>query len=111
MKYELRIETAFDVLVLGGEIDLHYSPTLREKILTSLNSGRPLLIDMQAVSYIDSSGVASLVEGFQKAKSNDLHYGLLSISTATMQVLSITRLDQIFTLYESEEIFIDQLSG
>jgi anti-sigma B factor antagonist len=109
LKHVLRNESDFDVLELSGEIDLHHSPTLREKILATLKDGRSLLIDMQEVSYIDSSGIASLVEGFQTAKKANLQYGLLSISTSTMQVLTITRLDQIFSLYDSEDSFIEIL--
>ncbi|MCB1670245.1 MAG: STAS domain-containing protein [Gammaproteobacteria bacterium] len=109
MKHELVNKPDFDVLVLSGDIDLHHSPTLRERILSSLKGGRPLLIDMQEVSYIDSSGIASLVEGFQTAKSSNLHFGLLSISSPTLQVLAITRLDKIFSLYETEDSFIEIL--
>ncbi len=109
MKHELLNKSHFDMLVLSGDIDLHHSPTLRDSILASLKSGRPLLVDMQEVSYIDSSGIASLVEGFQTAKSANLHFGLLSISSPTMQVLTITRLDKIFSLYDDEESFIEIL--
>jgi len=105
MQTKLRSKDGFDVLELSGEIDLHYSPSLREKILTSLNDGKALLIDMAGVSYIDSSGIASLVEGFQTAKSNKLAYGLLSISEPALQVLTLTRLDRVFSLYDSVEQF------
>ncbi|MDC0598777.1 STAS domain-containing protein, partial [Gammaproteobacteria bacterium] len=67
MKCTLRSENEVDILELSGEIDLHHSPTLREKILSSLKRGNNLLIDLSGVSYIDSSGIASLVEGFQTA--------------------------------------------
>ena len=110
MQHELREESDFHVLELSGEIDLHHSPTLRELILTSLANGNPLLIGMRQVSYIDSSGIASLVEGFQTAKRTNLDYGLLSISDAVQQVLAITRLDGIFPLYESEETFSQSFS-
>ena len=100
MKINLRSEGNFDVLELNGEIDLHFSPQLREHILASLKNGKALLIDMANVSYIDSSGIASLVEGFQTAKSSNLHYGLLSISDPALQVLTLTRLDQVFSLYD-----------
>ncbi|MBT8145301.1 MAG: STAS domain-containing protein [Gammaproteobacteria bacterium] len=110
MKHELREETDFHLLVLSGEIDLHHSPALRELILDSLKDGDALLIDMQQVSYIDSSGIASLVEGFQTAKRTNLDYGLLSISDAVQQVLGITRLDGIFPLFDSEEMFVQSFS-
>ena len=101
----LRSEEQFDLLQLNGEVDLQYSPALRKLILTSLNEGRPLLIDMAEVSYIDSSGIASLVEGFQTAKSTKLPYGLLNASESTLQVLTLTRLDKIFSLFNSVEQF------
>lgn len=105
MKSSIRSENHFDVLELSGEIDLHYSPELREQILSSLKDGRPLLIDMANVSYIDSSGIASLVEGFQTAKSAKLGYGLLKISDPALQVLKLTRLDRVFALYDSQDSF------
>jgi anti-sigma B factor antagonist len=99
----------YDLLVLSGEVDLKYSPDLREKILASLKAGNALLIDMGGVTYIDSSGIASLVEGYQTAKSADLEYGLLNISKAAMQVLALTRLDKIFQLYTDATEFRKQL--
>ena len=101
----LRSEKQFDLLQLNGEVDLQYSPALRKLILASLSEGKPLLIDMADVSYIHSSGIASLVEGFQTAKSAQLPYGLLNASEATRQVLTLTRLDKIFTLFENVEQF------
>ncbi|MES2605185.1 MAG: STAS domain-containing protein [Pseudomonadota bacterium] len=109
MECTLKSETGFDLLELSGEVDLHFSPKLREKILGSLKIGNPLLIDMENVSYIDSSGIASLVEGFQTAKSSKLAYGLLNISPTALQVLTLTRLDKIFNLFSSTEQFKQQL--
>jgi anti-sigma B factor antagonist len=105
MESSIKSEQGYDLLLLSGEVDLQYSPKLREKILASLKAGKPLLIDMAAVSYIDSSGIASLVEGFQTAKSAKLQYGLLNISKTAMQVLTLTRLDKIFKLYASADEF------
>ena len=109
MKSNLRSEINYDVLNLSGEIDLYHSPKLREEILGSLKGKKSLLINMEDVSYIDSSGIASLVEGFQAAKENKLSYGLLSISGPALQVLTLTRLDKVFTLYNSIDQFQSQL--
>jgi anti-sigma B factor antagonist len=109
MECTLKSEPGYDLLELSGEVDLHFSPTLREKILGSLKTGNPLLIDLGKVSYIDSSGIASLVEGFQTAKSAKLAYGLLNISNTAMQVLTLTRLDKIFNIYPSADNFKQQL--
>lgn len=111
MEFTLKPETGYDLLQLSGEVDLHYSPKLREQVLASLKAGRPLLIDLARVSYIDSSGIASLVEGFQTARTAKLAYGLLNISKTAMQVLTLTRLDKIFSLYTSADQFRQQLQA
>lgn len=109
MKSSLVAMDAFDLLKLSGEVDLHYSPALREQILGSLKGGRALLIDLAGVSYIDSSGIASLVEGFQTAKTAKLKYGLLNVSDTALQVLTLTRLDKIFARYDSVDKFRAEL--
>ncbi|MDT8399682.1 MAG: STAS domain-containing protein [Pseudomonadales bacterium] len=105
MECTLRSEKGMDILELSGEIDLHQSPELREKILASLKRKSALLLDLAQVSYIDSSGIASLVEGFQTARDSGLRFALLRVSKPVAQVLSLTRLDNIFPTYSSLEAF------
>ena len=109
MQCNIRSENSIDILELSGEVDLNHSPALRKNILNSLKNDKPLLIDMSGVTYIDSSGIASLVEGFQTAKSASLAYGLLSPSVTTLQVLKLTRLDKIFALHDTVEHFQAQV--
>ena len=66
-----------------------------------LNDGYDLLVDLSAVEYIDSSGVASLVEGYQLSKSKNLKFGLVGVSDAAMQVLQLARLDKVFPIHNS----------
>ncbi len=70
MTYQTREEGGYSVVELSGEVDLSCSPDARKIILEQLDANRNLLVDLSAVSYIDSSGIASLVEGFQTAKKN-----------------------------------------
>jgi anti-sigma B factor antagonist len=100
-KYPTSEHGRFAVIALNGEVDLNESPRAREQILSELRSGRPLLIDLSAVDYIDSSGVASLVEGFQLARSQQQEFGLVGVSKAAMQVLQLARLDKVFPIYAS----------
>lgn len=101
MQYNTRDEAGFKVLELSGEVDLHYSPQARKQILALLKEGADLLVDLSAVEYIDSSGVASLVEGYQLSKNEKLKFGLIGISDAAMQVLQLARLDKVFPIYNS----------
>ena len=99
MKYESREESGYTVVELAGDVDLSCSPDARKQILHHLNNGEDLLVDLSAVSYIDSSGVASLVEGFQTAKKSGRKFGLIGVSEAAMSVLQLARLDKVFPIH------------
>lgn len=80
-----------------GEVDLYSSPELRKAILKAVPSAEGgLAIDMAGVTYIDSSGVATLVEGLRSAREHGTGFALVSPSPAVMQVLELARLDSIF---------------
>ncbi len=102
---ELRIDDLppFKVLRLGGDVDLHSSPKARDAILACLKGKTPLLVDLSAVSYMDSSGVASLVEGYQLAKKQGLEFGLAAVAPSAMNVLKLARLDKVFPIHASVE--------
>lgn len=103
MKYKTREEGGYSVIELDGDVDLSCSPQARKLILESLEKKRDLLVDLSLVSYIDSSGVASLVEGYQTAKKKTLKFGLIGVSPAAMNVLQLARLDKVFPIHASVE--------
>ena len=96
-------EERYTIIGLEGDVDLSCSPDARKIILGVLKANKNLLIDLNKVSYIDSSGVASLVEGYQTAKKQLLKFGLVGVSDAAMSVLKLARLDQVFPIYDSVE--------
>jgi len=99
MEFDITTEGKYTVIALKGEVDLHYSPTARKQILKYLGKNENVLVDLSQVDYIDSSGVASLVEGYQLAKNNKLNFGLVGTSDAALHVLQLARLDKIFPMY------------
>lgn len=101
MQCHVHTEGPYTVVSLGGEVDMHYSPKARKEILRALKASQPVLVDLTEVQYIDSSGVASLVEGFQLARSQNLDFALVGVSDAAMRVLKLARLDQVFPIYDS----------
>ena len=103
MQYNSRSAGTYTVLELKGDVDLSCSPDARKQILQCLEAGRHLLVDLSAVTYIDSSGVASLVEGYQTAKKKNLRFGLVGVSNAAMAVLQLARLDKVFPIHASAE--------
>ena len=101
MSYAIREEAGYSVVELTGDVDLSCSPEARKAILKSLESAHNTLVDLSSVSYIDSSGIASLVEGYQTAKKRDLEFGLIGVSDAAMSVLQLARLDKVFPIHDS----------
>lgn len=93
----------YRVIKFEGEVDLSCSPDARQSILSNLEENKNLLVDLANVTYIDSSGVATLVEGYQTAKKQSLNFGLVDISDAAMSVLKLARLDQVFPIFQSTE--------
>jgi anti-sigma B factor antagonist len=80
-----------------GEVDLYSSPELRKAILKAVPSAEGgLAIDLAGVTYIDSSGVATLVEGLRSAREHGTGFVLVAPSPAVMQVLELARLDSVF---------------
>lgn len=87
------------VIALEGEIDLENAGEVRKTLLNSLKQKKDLLIDLSAVSYIDSSGIASLVEGLQVARKQKNELSLVSVSIRALRVLELARLDRVFAIH------------
>ena len=101
MKHEISEQQGASVVAFTGEVDLESSPAAREVLLKCLESTSKVIVDLSEVSYVDSSGVASLVEALQAAKKNGSQFALAAVSEPTRRVLELARLDKVFTLYDS----------
>ena len=84
---------------LSGEVDLSWSQQVRKAILAALDESNRVGVELSAVSYIDSSGIAALVEGFQNSRESGKKFGLVAASKAVMAVLQLARLDRVFPMF------------
>lgn len=101
MDYPVSTEGPYTIVALIDDVDLQHSPQARKQILHHVRAGSHVLIDLSAVKYIDSSGVACLVEGFQLAREQGHIFGLAGVSDTAMQVLHLARLDKVFAIRAS----------
>ncbi|HUC53195.1 MAG TPA: STAS domain-containing protein [Candidatus Cybelea sp.] len=94
--------TIFDV---SGDIDLATSPELRKALLHELRDQKMprVVLNLGAVRYIDSSGVASLVEGLKASRDVGSRFILFGLNKTIREVLQLSKLLRIFEIYESEE--------
>jgi anti-sigma B factor antagonist len=93
------------ILDLTGDIDLSSSPEVRKAFLRELRENRipRVVVNLKAVRYIDSSGVASLVEGLKASRDTGSRFILFGLSTIAREVLQLSRLLKVFEVYETEE--------
>jgi anti-sigma B factor antagonist len=91
------------IVDLVGQIDLGSSPALRKTLLDSLKTTKHMAINLAGVSYIDSSGIASLVEVLRAAQDAKKKLVLFGVGGAVLQVLQLTRLTGVFEILQTEE--------
>jgi anti-sigma B factor antagonist len=108
MKIETRASGAATVMTLSGEVDLRHSPTLRKALMALMLEKRPVAVDLSRVEYIDSSGIAGLVEAYQMARRNSTRFALAAISDPVRRVLQLARLDRVFTIADTVEGAVEQ---
>ena len=88
------------IISLDGEIDLHESPNVRETLRPLIDKKVPrIYVDMSEVTYVDSSGLAVLIDAMQRIANYGGKFGLIAIRPAVRTVLEIARLDQVFRVY------------
>ncbi len=93
-----------NVLPLEGEIDLHVSPGIAASLSTMV-AQRPkqLIVDLSRVSYIDSSGLAVLIEAMQNVAQYDGKFALAGLQDSVRPIFEIARLDQVFRIFPDVE--------
>ena len=105
MQISARRSNTTTIFDLSGDIDFANSPEVRESVLREIGEIRAsrVLVNLTAVRYIDSSGVASLVEGLKASRDHGSRFILFGLSTAAREVLQLSRLLKVFEVYDSEE--------
>jgi anti-sigma B factor antagonist len=89
-----------NVVPLKGEIDLHVSPSVTAS-LNQMIEKRPerLVVDLSEVTYIDSAGLAALIEAMQKVEGYGGKFLLAGLQETVRSVFEISRLDQVFQIF------------
>jgi anti-sigma B factor antagonist len=93
--------TIFDV---SGDIDFVNSREVRQAVLHEIKDSKipKVVMNLTQVRYIDSSGVASLVEGLKASRDQSSRFILVGLSKSAREVLQLSRLLKIFEVYETE---------
>jgi anti-sigma B factor antagonist len=88
------------VLPLEGEIDLHVAPRVSSSLAAVIKQKpKKLVIDFSKVTYIDSSGLAALIQGMQKVEAYGGAFALAGLQENVRPIFEIARLDQVFRIF------------
>ncbi len=91
---------AQNILPLEGEIDLHVSPRVAASLGAMIEKKPPrLVVDLSKVTYIDSSGLAVLIEGMQNVEAYGGKFCLAGLQENVKPIFEIARLDQVFLIF------------
>ena len=85
---------------LEGEIDLHVSPEVAESLRTMIEKKpRRVVVDLAKVTYLDSSGLAVLIEGMQNVQEYGGNFALANVQESVQHIFDLARLDQVFQIF------------
>jgi anti-sigma B factor antagonist len=87
------------VVALDGEIDLHQSAQVLARLDPLIAARCPSIrVDLSGVTYMDSSGLATMIDAMQRTQSYGGEFALAGIRPNVMKVFQIARLDQVFRI-------------
>lgn len=96
------------VISVRGEVDLYSSPALRQEIKKQVKK-KPevLVIELSRVDYMDSSGVATLVEGLKNIGKKGGQLKLAGLTDPVRQVFKFAHLDKVFEIFPDLDKALD----
>ena len=104
MQIVARLATGGTILDITGDIDLAHSPAMRKALLQEIREKKTpkVFLNLEKVRYIDSSGIASLVEGLKASRDQGSRLILYGLSKTVREVMELSRLQKIFEIHDSE---------
>jgi anti-sigma B factor antagonist len=91
------------VVAVGGDVDLGTSPAFRRVLFEALAHAAKLVLNLEAIRYIDSSGIATLIEVLKDSQKRGKEFVLFGLSPAVEQVFRLTHVIRIFQVFQTEQ--------
>ena len=90
------------VVSVAGEIDVYTAPRLRELLIELVNKKNyQLVVNMEKVEFLDSTGLGVLVGGLKRVRAHDGSLDLVCTQERILKIFRITGLTKVFGIHES----------
>ena len=87
-------------IALAGEVDVYTAPQLKEELVALIQSGcTRLIVDMDRVTFIDSSGLGVLVSALRRVREKDGAVRVVCAHDSVLKIFRITGLDKVFPIF------------
>ena len=103
MNVTLRLRETTQIVDVAGDVDLNESPVLRKVLFLALKEVPMVALNLSAVRYIDSSGIAVMLEALRESKRLNRQFVLFGMSPAVHDVFKLTHVIRIFQVADTEE--------
>jgi anti-sigma B factor antagonist len=103
VKISVREAGAAKVVEVEGEVDLSTSPALRRTLFDTLATEGMLALNLASIRYIDSSGIATLIEVLNRSQHLKKQFVLFGLSPAVQEVFRLTHVVRIFKVFQTEQ--------
>jgi anti-sigma B factor antagonist len=85
-------------LAVGGELDLYSAPELRDELAALPEDARCLVVDLTAMTFVDSAGIAALLVAARRLRAHGGTMTLVVEDPRVLRVLEVTGLDRYFEI-------------
>ncbi|HVF13592.1 MAG TPA: STAS domain-containing protein [Acidimicrobiales bacterium] len=92
----------YTVLSVQGEVDVYTAPKFRERLIELVTEGKhQIVVDLDGVDFLDSTGLGVLVGGLKRLRSHDGDLRLVCTQSRILKVFEITGLTKVFSIHDS----------
>ena len=102
LKISIRNVANATIVDLDGSITLENSATLRKTLFENVTAAPGLALNLTGIRYIDSSGIATLIEAFKKSRDTNKEFLLFGLGAPVHDVLKLTNLLGVFRTFNTE---------
>ena len=102
LKLDHHTKDGIEIVEVEGEIDVYTAPRLRELLIELVNTGfYQLVVNMEKVEFLDSTGLGVLVGGLKRVRAHDGSLDLVCTQERILKIFRITGLTKVFGIHDS----------